>query len=833
MGELLLPQLLKPAGYVCGAVGKWHLGGTSNFHPMNRGFDEFFGFLGARSNYYNAPLLRGDTPLRETEYLTDAFTREGVSFINRYATQPFFLYLAYNAVHVPYDVPPAVYMDRVANISDPARRKYAAMVLALDDGVGQIVETLQEQNLLDNTLIFFLSDNGAVQADFTRNNPLRGYKFDVWEGGIRVPFVVQWTGRLPADVVYDDPVSSLDITPTVAAAAAVSLPTDRVYDGLNITPYLAGEQVSPQRTLFWRWFGLGPDGPPGSVDTKWAVRSGPLKLVMTRTPPAKLYDLPNDIREDQDLSLTQPDDVASLKQLYDQWNTETVFPLWQESDYFPDALVLAGDWNGFAKNDSTPPWAVTSITAPGPAGTPDAFNWFVNLVHVAATGGDTTPGTHSFVLVAAHSWATQWGGVTINIDGTTTLPFTPGDTLGPTNDITLEDGFYYSFRLLDPTQLAVMKTSAPPVSVSRSGQSPEDPTPDDPIVVSILTSQIKSVEELIYLRWSTDFFVTSHMIEATGSGMDYSATIPAQPAGTAVLYTIVTSTTDLSPFVTSGTIDSLTLATTGVFKVVPTLAGSISTDLNVTVTDDKSSINAGQTRTYTIVVNNLGPGNVTGATVSDTFPSIFTGVTFTATGSGGASGFTASGSGNINDTVTMPAGSVITYLASGRLSSSGTGTLSNTASVSVPSGVTDTNPANNSATDTDAITLRADLKVTVTDNKTSVIAGQKNTYTITVRNLGPSDVSGAAVSDNFPAEFIGVTFTATATGGATGFTASGNGNINDSVTMPSGSKITYKAKGTINSSATGSISDTGTITAPVGATDPKLTNNSATDTDTL
>ena len=211
---------------------------------------------------------------------------------------------------------------------------------------------------------------------------------------------------------------------------------------------------------------------------------------------------------------------------------------------------------------------------------------------------------------------------------------------------------------------------------------------------------------------------------------------------------------------------------------------------------------------------------MTGATVSDTFPSIFTGVTFTATGSGGASGFTASGSGNINDTGDN-ARRQRHHLPGQRKASttSGTGTLSNTASVSVPSGVTDTNPANNSATDTDAIKLRADLKVTVTDNKTAAIAGQKNTYTIIV-DCWPSDVSGAAVSDNFPAEFIGVNFTATATGGATRFTASGGGHINDIVTMPSGSKITYKAKGTINSSATGSISDTGTITAPVGATIP-------------
>src|SRR5438128_773035 len=196
------------------------------------GFDECYGFLDAASPYYHAPLYRDETPVIETEYLTDAFTREGVDFINRHATQPFFLYLAYNAVHSPYDVPPAVYMDRVGYITDRARQVYAAMTVALDDGVGQVLQTLQANNILDNTLIFFLSDNGAPSDAATgggqsNNYPLRGYKMNVLEGGIRVPFAVQWTGRLPAHVVYDDWISSLDIVATAACVAGISLLTDR------------------------------------------------------------------------------------------------------------------------------------------------------------------------------------------------------------------------------------------------------------------------------------------------------------------------------------------------------------------------------------------------------------------------------------------------------------------------------------------------------------------------------------------------------------------------------------------------------------------------------
>src|SRR6266446_6173652 len=257
IGELVLPQMLKPAGYVCGAIGKWHLGTAQNLRPMQRGFDEFFGFLGGESPYNPpVPVFRNNTPVTESTYLTDAFTREAVSFINRHASQPFFLFLSYSAPHSPYQATQS-YLNRVSNISDPARQTYAAMITAMDDGVGQVLQTLQTQNLLNNTLIFFLSDNGAASADFTRNDPLRGAKFDVLEGGIRVPFVVQWTGRLPANCVYDQPVSALDIVPTIAGVAGVSLPTDRTYDGLNILPYLISQQAIPSRTLFWRGWLVG------------------------------------------------------------------------------------------------------------------------------------------------------------------------------------------------------------------------------------------------------------------------------------------------------------------------------------------------------------------------------------------------------------------------------------------------------------------------------------------------------------------------------------------------------------------------------------------------
>lgn len=489
MSEVLLPQLLKPAGYVCGALGKWHLGAALNFHPAQRGFDEFYGFLDGSSDYLNATLLRGETRVKETRYLTDAFTEEAESFITRHASQPFFLYLAYNAPHAPYQATQE-YLDRVSYITDPDRQTYAAMVVALDDGVGAVAQTLQSLNLLNNTLIFFLSDNGAPDLPFTEvsNLPLRGFKGDVYEGGIHVPFVIQWSGQVPASAVYAPLVSSLDIVATATAVAGVTLPTDRVYDGVNLIPYLTGQQTSPIRTLVWRWFGLGAEtGPPGCLDTIYAIRRGSLKLVQENvtTNPA-LYNLPADVGETTDLSAIDPVDVTALTQLYNQWNSNTVPPLWQDETDFLRAmapnLVLAGDWDGFNKDDLTLPWAMPRLSGPDEYGTPDGFNWFISTVHTASNGGDTTPGLHTFTLIGGNSYKRQWGGVTIEIDATNALPYFSGVNLGPTNNITLDEGYYYSFRVLDPAQptpdsliLGVMKTSAPPVAVSWVGQTPAIP----------------------------------------------------------------------------------------------------------------------------------------------------------------------------------------------------------------------------------------------------------------------------------------------------------------------------------------------------------------------
>jgi uncharacterized repeat protein (TIGR01451 family) len=252
-------------------------------------------------------------------------------------------------------------------------------------------------------------------------------------------------------------------------------------------------------------------------------------------------------------------------------------------------------------------------------------------------------------------------------------------------------------------------------------------------------------------------------------------------------------------------------------------------DLAITKTDGVTTATPGGSVTYTITASNAGPSSAAGATVADTFPASLT-CTWTCAGAGGGT-CTASGSGNINDTVNLPSGGSVTYTASCTISGAATGTLSNTATVAAPAGVTDPTPGNNSATDTDTLGASADLAITKTDGVATVTAGGSTTYTITASNAGPSGATGATVADTFPASLT-CTWTCAAAGGGT-CTAAGSGNINDTVNLPSGGSVTYTASCTISGAATGTLSNTATVTTPAGVTDPDPANNSATDTDTI
>jgi arylsulfatase B len=364
--ERTLANQLHDAGYTTALIGKWHLGGTAAYHPLRRGFDEFFGFLheghffipppyrgtttmlrrrtlpgGRKGRWigenliysthmghdeppYDAdnPIYRGGQPIQETSYLTEALTREAVDFIRRQADKPFFLYLSYNAVHSPLQ---ALNSDlaRCDDITDIHRRIFAGMLVSLDDGIGQVLETLRETGLESNTLLFFISDNGGPTKELTSSNlPLRGGKGDLYEGGIRVPFLVKWPAQLPAGKIYRDAVVSLDVFATASAAAAAPIRRERPMDGVNLIPYLRGQaDGKPHDVLFWR------------LQRKAALRSGDWKLV--RNPRGgsdanwQLYNLAQDIGEARDLADQMPERRTSLVAAWERMNAQMIEPIWR------------------------------------------------------------------------------------------------------------------------------------------------------------------------------------------------------------------------------------------------------------------------------------------------------------------------------------------------------------------------------------------------------------------------------------------------------------------------------------------------------------------------
>lgn len=338
--EIALAQLMKDAGYVTGIVGKWHLGSQPQFHPMARGFDEFFGFLHGANLYIDPskpgvrsagvqqePSLRTRSPInpimagRETvevdEYLTDVFTREALDFIERHKSEPFFLYLPYNAPHTPLQATQEYY-DCFAHIEDEHHRIYMAMVSAVDDGVGAVLDKLKETNLEEDTVVFFLSDNGcATYTSACYNDPLKAGKLFLFEGGIRIPFSMQWKGHIKPGHASDMPVSSMDIFPTVLALAGGQVPEDRAIDGVNLMPYIMGEKRTvPHEMLFWR------------SGTNSAVRKGNWKLVNLNQRTTLLYDLSKDVAENNDVAGENPDVVDELTKAFAAWNSEMVEPLW-------------------------------------------------------------------------------------------------------------------------------------------------------------------------------------------------------------------------------------------------------------------------------------------------------------------------------------------------------------------------------------------------------------------------------------------------------------------------------------------------------------------------
>lgn len=325
--ETTLADRLKAAGYRTGMVGKWHLGTPAKFHPLQRGFEEYFGFLGGAHSYLKwdgndkrLAILRGTEPVVEQTYLTEAFGREAVAFLERQkdAGKPFFLYWTFNAVHMPMDAT-AKYLDRFKAIANDKRRTYAAMTSAMDDAIGLMLTKLRDLGHEENTLIFYISDNGGPAINSSNNYPLRGHKAQTLEGGIRVPYLVQWKGKLPAGKTYDRPVIQLDIHATALAAASVTPPADaKKLDGVNLLPYFLGEKPgAPHDALYWR-FGQ-----------QMAIRMGDFKLVRhAQSKEAELYNLADDISESRDLSSANADKRKELQAAWDRWNAELAPPAW-------------------------------------------------------------------------------------------------------------------------------------------------------------------------------------------------------------------------------------------------------------------------------------------------------------------------------------------------------------------------------------------------------------------------------------------------------------------------------------------------------------------------
>lgn len=364
--EVTIAETLQNAGYTTGLIGKWHQGGTADFHPFRHGFDEFFGFMheghyfvpppyegvttmlrrktlpggttgrwtgnkgliytdhmGGNEPDYDAdnPITRGGQPVVETEYLTDALTREAVDFIDRHDDKPFFLYLAYNAVHSPLQGADA-YMKKFSHIDDIHRRIFAAMLANMDDSVGAVMQQLRKSGLEENTIVFFLSDNGGPTRELTSSNlPLRGSKGSLYEGGVRIPFMMQWKGTVPPAQVFKKPVSSFDIYATATANSAGAT-APRQVEGVDLVPFLTGENESaPHQTLFWRQGGRA------------GLRHGDWKIVRMggRNTPGKanweLYNLADDLSEQSNLAKSNPERLTELVERWETMNSEMSEPL--------------------------------------------------------------------------------------------------------------------------------------------------------------------------------------------------------------------------------------------------------------------------------------------------------------------------------------------------------------------------------------------------------------------------------------------------------------------------------------------------------------------------
>jgi arylsulfatase A-like enzyme len=328
----IFPSFL-PKAYAKTAIGKWHLGLDEDFpelkwHAMSRGFDECYKFMGRGAHSYFdlrsdsegkflGPIYRNKARINDTGYLTDRLSEEAVAFIDRNKSQPFFLYLAYNAVHAPPEAPQATidkYRKLFPDLSK-ARVILMAMLEHLDNGVGAVVDKLKKEKLFDNTLLFFLTDNGGAKAMNADNTPLRGFKGSLYEGGIRTPFIVSWPAKFSGGRTVDAPVISLDILPTTLDAIGVMPPKKPPFDGKSLLPLLTGQSKTHHDTLYWCKEG-----------GNWAIRRGDWKLHNIKNQ-QELFHLADDPSEQTDLAAQRPDRVKTLNNAFEVWMAQMADPI--------------------------------------------------------------------------------------------------------------------------------------------------------------------------------------------------------------------------------------------------------------------------------------------------------------------------------------------------------------------------------------------------------------------------------------------------------------------------------------------------------------------------
>ena len=321
--ETTLADRLKSLGYATACIGKWHLGDGPDYRPTKRGFDEFYGTLANTpffhpSNFVDSRISDSVQKIDDDSfYTTDAYADRAVDWIDKNKSKPMFLYLPFNAQHAPLQAPQK-YLDRFPNITDEKRKLFAAMMSAMDDAIGRVMGRVREIGQEENTLYFFIGDNGGpTQSTTSKNGGLRGFKSTTYEGGPRVPFFAQWKGTLPAGKTYESPVQNLDVLPTIITAAGGQVDPAWKLDGVDLMPFLTGANKSrPHETLYWR-FGK-----------QWAVRQGDMKLVVANggSGQPELYDLAADFGESKDLASAQPEKVKELQSLWNTWSAEQADP---------------------------------------------------------------------------------------------------------------------------------------------------------------------------------------------------------------------------------------------------------------------------------------------------------------------------------------------------------------------------------------------------------------------------------------------------------------------------------------------------------------------------